>query len=70
MICDFRQGFRVPEMVKKRPAVVVSPQIQGRPNLCTVVPISTDAPKIKAPYHLELPNLQLPHPYEDGRPTT
>lgn len=66
VICDFTYSFRVPEMVKRRPAIVVSPQIQGRPNLCTVVPISTDVPKIKMPYHLELPNLVLPHPFEKG----
>jgi len=66
VICDFGQGFRVPEMIKRRPAIVVSPQIQGRPNLCTVVPISTEVPKFKMPYHLELPNLALPPPFHVG----
>jgi len=66
VICDFGQGFRVPEMVKRRPAIVVSPQIQGRPNLCTIVPMSTGIPKIKQSYHVELPNLVLPAPYDQG----
>ena len=66
VVCDFGQAFRPPEMVKRRPAIVVSPQIQGRPNLCTVVPISTEIPKIRAAYHLELSNLCLPHPYNEG----
>ena len=66
VICDFGYGFRVPEMVKKRPAIVVSPQMQGRPRLCTVVPISSEAPHRPAPYHVHLEHLRLPPPYEDG----
>ncbi len=66
VICDFGIGFRVPEMVKKRPAVVLSPQMHGRTGLCTIVPISTEAPKRPAAYHVHLENLVLPHPYEDG----
>jgi mRNA interferase MazF len=53
-------------MVKRRPSVVISPQMQGRPNLCTVVPISTEIPRHKMPFHLELPNLALPHPFDVG----
>ncbi|MEQ9178418.1 MAG: type II toxin-antitoxin system PemK/MazF family toxin, partial [Nitratireductor sp.] len=34
-MCDFNTGFRVPEMVKRRPVVVISPKIKARPRLCT-----------------------------------
>jgi mRNA interferase MazF len=53
-------------MIKRRPSIVISPQIQGRPNLCTVVPISTEIPRFKMPYHVELENLVLPPPYNEG----
>jgi uncharacterized protein YifN (PemK superfamily) len=53
-------------MVKRRPAIVISPQIQGRVGLCTVVPLSTEAPKIRLPFHIELPKLILPPPFEKG----
>lgn len=66
VVCDYRNGFCVPEMVKRRPAVVISPQIQGRPGLCTLVPISSDKPRKIMSYHLELPDLVLPHPFEEG----
>jgi mRNA interferase MazF len=39
--CDYdRGGFQAPEMVKARPAVVISPRLPHRDSLCTVVPIS------------------------------
>jgi uncharacterized protein YifN (PemK superfamily) len=41
---DFDQGFKVPEMVKRRLAVVISPVIKERGPLVTVVPLSTTAP--------------------------
>lgn len=44
LLCDYDTGFRPPEMVKKRPVVVVSPRIPGRDLLCTVVPLSTTQP--------------------------
>ncbi|MCR9219075.1 MAG: type II toxin-antitoxin system PemK/MazF family toxin [Alphaproteobacteria bacterium] len=51
---DFDQGFVPPEMVKRRLAVVLSPAIQARPGLCTVVPLSRTGPKKVMPYHCEL----------------
>lgn len=66
IVCDYGKGFRPPEMVKRRPAIIISPQIQGRPNLCTVVPISTSRPDRVMSYHLELPNLVLPEPFNGG----
>lgn len=49
--CDFDQGFKAPEMVKRRPVVVISPQTSWRPGLCTVVGLSTTAPQPQRPYH-------------------
>lgn len=54
LLCDFRVGFKEPEMVKRRPVVVVSPQISWRPGLCTVVALSTTPPEPKRPYHCRL----------------
>ena len=45
LICDFDRGFKAPEMVKKRPVVVISPRRRkSTPQLCTVVPLSSSAP--------------------------
>lgn len=44
LICDFDSGFQPPEMVKKRPVVVISSKESHARRLCTVVPFSTTAP--------------------------
>ena len=64
---DFRQGFRVPEMVKRRLCVVISPQIEARVGLCTVVPLSKSDPDPVQPYHyrLDIP-FQIPKPWGNG----
>ncbi len=54
VICDFRQGFREPEMIKRRPAIVLSPKIGIRAKLCTVVALSSSAPTPKMSYHCKL----------------
>ena len=55
IVCaNFDHGFKVPEMVKRRLCVVISPPIQARNGLCTVVPLSTAVPKPIMPYHYEL----------------
>ena len=42
LLCDFSQGFREPEMVKsKRPVIVLTPAFKNRPELVTIVPLST-----------------------------
>lgn len=66
LICDFT-GFKEPEMVKRRPVVVISPKIAIRGKLCTVVPISTGEPTPKMSYHCQL-DIQppLPEPYDQG----
>lgn len=62
---DFSQGFKAPEMIKRRMCVVVSPPISRRVGLCTVVPLSTTTPDPVMPYHyyLEIP-FQLPSQYK------
>lgn len=61
LMCDFDTGFVKPEMVKRRPVIVISPRITARPGLCTVVPLSTTAPDPEMQYHcqIDLPD-QLP----------
>lgn len=53
LICDFT-GFVAPEMVKRRPVVILRkhPHNSG---LVTVVPLSTTAPEKLSDYHVELP---------------
>ena len=63
VICDFK-GFVSPEMVKRRPAVVISPRLRRRQNLCTVVPLSTTLPNPVAAYHHQFTlDPVLPKPY-------
>jgi uncharacterized protein YifN (PemK superfamily) len=54
LICDYDSGFRPPEMVKRRPALVISPRLRHRDGLCTVVPLSTTAPDRELPYQCRL----------------
>ncbi|TNE38231.1 MAG: type II toxin-antitoxin system PemK/MazF family toxin [Alphaproteobacteria bacterium] len=58
---DYRSGFKVPEMDKKRLAVVLSPNIRARVKLVTVVPLSLTAPDKVLPFHkqIDIP-FQLP----------
>lgn len=51
---DFYPGFKTPEMVKKRLAVIVSPPIRQRQGLCTIVPLSLSEPTPVMPYHMSL----------------
>ena len=66
VICDFT-GFVVPEMVKRRPSIVVSPRLRGRANLCTIVPLSTTPPAQEQKYHYMLEMCPpLPKPFDAG----
>jgi mRNA interferase MazF len=67
LLCDY-SGFKPPEMVKRRPVIVISPRLRRRDNLCTVVPLSTTAPEAPQDYHceLELPR-PLPAPWNAAR---
>jgi uncharacterized protein YifN (PemK superfamily) len=65
---DLNDGFREPEMVKRRPCVVLSPHIKGRDRLCTIVPLSTSAPRFIQKHHLEIElDPPLPDPYSNPR---
>lgn len=67
LVCDYA-GFKVPEMTKRRPVIVVSPRFRDRDKLCTVVPLSTTAPKRVCPYHCEIVfDPLLPEPYNSPR---
>ncbi|MFP4146587.1 MAG: type II toxin-antitoxin system PemK/MazF family toxin [Halorhodospira sp.] len=59
LMCDF-SGLQPPEMVKKRPVVIFTPELAGRAKLVTVVPLSSTRPDPIRPYHLQLPNRELP----------
>jgi mRNA interferase MazF len=68
VVVDYSMGgFKEPEMVKRRLAIVISPKIVSRPHLCTVVPLSLSAPQKIMPYHktitipFEMPKEWGPH---------
>lgn len=61
-MCDF-QGFKVPEMVKVRPVMVVSPRLPYRSDIVAVVPISLTAPIHDLPFCVRLSKNY--HPNED-----
>ncbi len=60
LLCDYGTGFREPEMVKRRPVIVVSHRLPHRDHLCTVVPLSTTPPRA--------PNLLYVHELRLGQP--
>lgn len=67
LLCDFDAGgFRPPEMVKRRPAVVLVGALPGRNNLHSVVPLSGTESPANRRYHcrieLERP---LPAPFDE-----
>ena len=63
LLCDFTQGFTAPEMVKRRPVIVISPKISQRSKLCTIVALSTTDPNPKMHYHSQI---DLLHPLPSG----
>jgi len=67
LLCDYDTGFRPPEMVKRRPAVVISPRLPHRDQLCTVVPLSTTPPSANVPYVCQIDlAAPLPAPFNAG----
>jgi uncharacterized protein YifN (PemK superfamily) len=61
---DLSEGFRNPEIGKRRPAVVLSPPLPGRALMCTIVPLSTTPPKPVLPHHMQICfDPPLPRPY-------
>jgi len=53
LICDYK-GFMPPEMVKRRPVIVISPRRRRNYKLYSVVPLSTTAPDVPQTYHCEI----------------
>ena len=67
LMCDFDTGFMPPEMVKKRPVVVISPRRRrSRVPLCTVVPLSSTAPNPVEPFHHRMNLQSLPVGFHAG----
>ena len=60
LICDFNTGFKPPEMIKRRPVVVISPRPRRTNQLCTIVPLSTTAPNPVEPFHHRMGPRSLP----------
>jgi len=60
LYCDFSKGFRPPEIVKMRPVIVLTPAMDGRADLVTVVAVSSVRPEPKYPFHYLLPKASLP----------
>lgn len=61
LICDFK-GMIPPEMVKRRPVINLTPRYRRNEGLCTVVPISTTAPKSIQSWHTRV-HIDLPEPF-------
>ena len=63
---DLKEGFRSPEIGKRRPCVVLSPPLPGRGLLCTIVPLSTTPPRSLLPHHMQITfDPPLPDPYSE-----
>jgi len=60
LMCDFSEGFKVPEMIKNRPVIVLTPSIKGRNELVTVVALSTVKPPTVMPYHYMISRNSMP----------
>lgn len=58
VMCHF-DGFVEPEMVKKRPVVVIA-RNRGNNNLVTIVPLSTTEPEVMETHHYQLPKNPVP----------
>lgn len=58
LMCDF-DGFVEPEIVKKRPVVVIA-RNRANSKLVTVVPLSTTEPDVMEAHHYELPKNPVP----------
>ena len=60
LICDFNTGFKAPEMIKRRPVVVISSRPLRSNQLCTIVPLSTTVPNPVEPFHHRMDPRSLP----------
>jgi uncharacterized protein YifN (PemK superfamily) len=57
--CDF-SGYVAPEIIKRRPVAIVSPNHLYRPGLFTVIPLSTTPPNPVCRYHYKLSGNPIP----------
>ena len=67
VLCDYDMGgFIAPEMVKRRPAVVIAGLLPGRNNLHTVVPLSGTSSSAAHRHHCRIELEQpLPEPFSE-----
>ncbi|MBV5339868.1 MAG: type II toxin-antitoxin system PemK/MazF family toxin [Deltaproteobacteria bacterium] len=59
LMCDFNTGFTPPEVIKKRPVVVISPR-RNNFQVCTVIPLSRTSPNPIEKHHHRLDPASLP----------
>ncbi len=64
VMCDFT-GFSVPEMVKPRPVVVISPRLPHRSEIVAIVPISLTEPQHATLYKVRLSKNYHPQEQDD-----
>lgn len=60
LMCNYSTGFILPEMIKNRPVVVITPRSRRQRQLCTVIPLSTTKPTPIEKYHCKLNPRSLP----------
>jgi mRNA interferase MazF len=67
LLCDYDMGgFQSPEMVKRRPAIVLVGDLPYRKGLHTVVPLSGTPSDERAAYHCRLElSMPLPAPFSE-----
>lgn len=65
VICDYTPGFRPPEMVKRRPAITISPKLKRRNDLVAVIPLSETCPEPLEDWHHRI-DLEIPDPWGNG----
>jgi len=66
VLCDYGTGFVAPEMVKRRPVVIISPRLRRRGDLVSVVPLSTTEPAPVENHHCRLAlAVALPRPFHN-----
>jgi mRNA interferase MazF len=54
-MCDYRTAFVPPEMVKRRPVVVLAPTWRRHRGPYVVVPLSTSAPRVPELFDVHVP---------------
>jgi mRNA interferase MazF len=65
LVCDFSTGFRLPEMIERRPCIVIS-QTRTNRGLCVVVPISSRESIDREAIVVPMPMAKYPFLRKDG----